>query len=52
MNLALLVLFIYFCGSGVLTQGFHLEPFHQPYFCEGFFEIRSLKLFAWASFEL
>jgi hypothetical protein len=27
-------------------QGLHLEPLHQPYFCEGFFEIGSHELFA------
>jgi hypothetical protein len=26
-----------FCGTRVWTQGFHLEPLYQPYFCEGFF---------------
>jgi hypothetical protein len=28
----------------------HLEPPHQPYFCEGFFEIGICELFAWAGF--
>jgi hypothetical protein len=33
--------FFFFRGTGALTQGLHLEPIHQPYFCEGFFEIGS-----------
>jgi hypothetical protein len=27
-----------FWGTGAWTQDLHLEPLHQPYFCEGFFE--------------
>jgi hypothetical protein len=27
-------------GTGTWTQAPHLEPFHQPYFCEGFFRDR------------
>jgi hypothetical protein len=38
-----LILFIYSFGTGVWTRGLHLEPVHQPYFCDGFFE---KKLFA------
>jgi hypothetical protein len=32
----------------------HLEPLHQPFFCDGFlfFEIGSCELFAQAGFEL
>jgi hypothetical protein len=30
------VSFFFFCGTGAWTQGLHLEPLHQPYFCEGF----------------
>jgi hypothetical protein len=41
----------FFCGTGAWTQGLHLEPFHQPYFYEGFFEIGFRELFAWAGFE-
>jgi hypothetical protein len=33
--------FFFFCSTGVWTQDLHLEPLHQPYFCEGFFEIGS-----------
>jgi hypothetical protein len=45
-------IFIYlFWGTGAWTQGLHLEPLHQPYFCEGFFEIGSCKLFACVGFE-
>jgi hypothetical protein len=31
----------FFCGTRAWTQGLHLEPLYQPYFCEGFFEIGS-----------
>jgi hypothetical protein len=44
--------FFFFYGTGVLTQGPHLEPLHQPFFVKGFIEIGSLELFAWAGFEL
>jgi hypothetical protein len=44
-------LVLFFCGTGVWTQGLHFEPLHQPYFCEGFFEIGSFELFAWAGFK-
>jgi hypothetical protein len=45
--------FFFFCSAGgTWTQGLHLEPLHQPpFFCEGFFEIGALELFAWAGFE-
>jgi hypothetical protein len=29
-----------FSGTGVWTEDLHLEPFHQPFFCEGFFRDR------------
>jgi hypothetical protein len=41
----------FFCGTRVWTQGLHLEPLHQPYFCEGIFEIGSCELFAHAGFQ-
>jgi hypothetical protein len=44
--------FFFFCGTGAWTRGLHLEPLHQPYLCEGFFEIGSQELFAQARFEL
>jgi hypothetical protein len=31
----------FFCSTGAWTQGLHLEPLHQPIFCEGFLEIGS-----------
>jgi hypothetical protein len=43
--------FFFFCGTGAWTQNLHVEPFHQPYFCEGFFEIGSQALFAWTGFK-
>jgi hypothetical protein len=48
-----MICFVLFCfnGPGAWTQGLHLEPLHQPYFCEGFFKIGSQELFAWAGFE-
>jgi hypothetical protein len=42
----------FFFSTGAWTQGRHLKPHHQPYFCEGFFEIQSHKLFARAGFQL
>jgi hypothetical protein len=35
----------FFFGTGVWTQGLYLEPYHQPFFVMGFFEIGSCKLF-------
>jgi hypothetical protein len=36
-----------------LNSGLHLEPLHQPFFCDGFFlEIGSYEVFAWAGFKL
>jgi hypothetical protein len=43
--------FFFFCSTRVWTQGLHLEPLHQPYFCEGFIEIGSSELLARAGFE-
>jgi hypothetical protein len=40
--------FFFFCSTAVWTQGLHLELLHQPFFCDGFFEIWSLKLFVQA----
>jgi hypothetical protein len=40
----------FLCGTGAWTQGLHLEPLYQPYFCEEFFEIGH-ELFAWADCE-
>jgi hypothetical protein len=37
---------LFFCSPGAWTQGLHLELLHQPYFCEKFFKIGSLELFA------
>jgi hypothetical protein len=28
--------FFFFCGTGVWTQGLHLEPLHQPFFMKVF----------------
>jgi hypothetical protein len=33
------------CGTGVWTQGLHLEPLHQPFFVKGVFKIGSRELF-------
>jgi hypothetical protein len=32
-----LLYFIYFWSTGAWTQGLHLEPLHQPCFCDAFF---------------
>jgi hypothetical protein len=40
--------FGFVCGTKVWAQGLHLEPLHQPYFCDGFFQ----ALFAPAGFKL
>jgi hypothetical protein len=45
------VLFFGGGGPGAWTQGLHFEPLHQPYFCEGFFNIGSRELFVWAGFQ-
>jgi hypothetical protein len=29
-----------FCGTGAWTQDLHLEPLHQSFFCDGFFQDR------------
>jgi hypothetical protein len=42
---------LFFCGTGIWTQGLHLEPLHHPYFCEGFFKIGSRELFSQAGFK-
>jgi hypothetical protein len=43
---------IFFCSTGVWTQGLHLEPLHQPFFVKSFSRwIGSCKLFAWAGFK-
>jgi hypothetical protein len=36
---------------GLNSGSTHLGPLHQPFFCEGFFEIGSHKLFAQAGFK-
>jgi hypothetical protein len=43
--------FFFFLSTGAWTQGIHLEPLHQPFFCEGFFKTGSCELFARADFE-
>jgi hypothetical protein len=32
--------FFFFWCAGVWTQGLHLEPLHQPFFCDGIFQDR------------
>jgi hypothetical protein len=45
--------FLFFCGTGAWTQGFHLESPHQPSFLwYGFFNIGSRELIAQAGFKL
>jgi hypothetical protein len=29
--------FFFFCSAGAWIQGLHLDPLHQPYFCDGLF---------------
>jgi hypothetical protein len=41
----------FFCGPEVWTQGLHLKPLHQSFFCDGFFQDGCLKLFAQAGFQ-
>jgi hypothetical protein len=43
--------FLCVSDTGAWTQGLNLEPLHQIYFFEGFFERRSRELLAWAGFE-
>jgi hypothetical protein len=47
-----ILFFFFFCGTGAWTQDLHLEPLHQPYFCEEFLERGSHELFAQAGFNL
>jgi hypothetical protein len=49
--LLVICFFFFFCGTGVWTQGLHLEPLHQPFFVMVVLEIGSHKLFAQAGFE-
>jgi hypothetical protein len=44
-------LFFFFALRFWGLKGLHLEPLHQPYFCEEFFEIGSRELFAQAGFK-
>jgi hypothetical protein len=37
--------FFLLCGTGVWTQGLHLEPLHHPFSVKGFFEKGSHELF-------
>jgi hypothetical protein len=39
-SLSLGFFFFLFCGTRVWTQSLHLEPLHQPYFCDEFFRDR------------
>jgi hypothetical protein len=34
-------LFLFFCSTGVSTQGLYLEPLHQPFVVKDFFKIES-----------
>jgi hypothetical protein len=42
----------FFCGTRAWTQGLHLEPLHQPFFCDGCFKTGFCELFPWAGFKL
>jgi hypothetical protein len=39
-TLCCIYLFYFLGGTGAWNQGLHLEPLHQPFFCEGFFWYR------------
>jgi hypothetical protein len=39
------------CGTGVRTEGLHLEPLHLSFFYDVFFWDRVLRIFAWSGFE-
>jgi hypothetical protein len=39
----IIIIIIFFCGTGVWTQGLHLEPLCQAFFVKGFFRDRVLK---------
>jgi hypothetical protein len=36
----MLILWFFLCGTGIRTRGLHLEPLHQPFCCDGFFQDR------------
>jgi hypothetical protein len=47
-------IFIYlfiFAVLGLKLRAYTLSHSTSPFFCDGFFEIGSLELFAWAGFE-
>jgi hypothetical protein len=44
-------IFVCVCGTGVWTQAYTLSHSTSPFFCDGFFEIGSHKLFVLAGFE-
>jgi hypothetical protein len=37
-----LLVYYFFCSTGVWTQDLHLKPLHQPLFCDGYFQNRAL----------
>jgi hypothetical protein len=39
--------FFFFFSTRVWTQGVHLEPLHQPYFCDGFFRDKVSCIIFW-----
>jgi hypothetical protein len=44
--------FFFFCGTVVWTQGLHLEPLRQSFFCDGFFRDRVFfPIFSQTGFE-
>jgi hypothetical protein len=45
-------IYLFFAVLGLELRALHLESLHQPYFCEGFLEIGSHELFAWAVLNL
>jgi hypothetical protein len=43
--------FLFFFVLGFELNAYTLKHSISPFFCEGFFKIASLYLFAWAGFE-
>jgi hypothetical protein len=50
-TLSVSFLFFFLAVLGLELRALTWSQLHQPYYCEGFFEIGSCELFAWVGFE-
>jgi hypothetical protein len=51
VSIRIFFFFFFFCSNGVLTQGLHLEPLHQPFYVMSLLVIVSHDLFTWTGIE-